>query len=121
MWHVAQPIDVNRCSPTSTAASMSGSFGITLPGTAIVAWNTETAVTSARVISLTNPSPSGSEHAERGARVRDGLQLRGGEVFPHFAACRGRIAGVERREIEPLAEHEDVGDDIAAASRDAER
>ena len=60
MWHDAQPMAAKRCSPFQIAASTSRSRGITRPGTAIVAWNTETAVTSARVSSFVKPSPSGS-------------------------------------------------------------
>ena len=48
------------CSPRRTACSITGSRGMTRPGTCSVAWNSVTAVTSARVISFLTPSPSGS-------------------------------------------------------------
>src|ERR1017187_3701600 len=60
MWQVAQPIWAKVFSPSSTAASIAGSLGMTRPGTWIDACHSVTAVTSARVSSLVKPSPSGS-------------------------------------------------------------
>src|SRR5205823_874111 len=57
MWHDEQPILPNTFSPLRTAFSISGSLGITCPGTAIAAWNKVTAVMSARVNSFLTPSP----------------------------------------------------------------
>src|SRR5438094_5094258 len=59
-WQLVQPMFRNFVAPLTITARIEGSLGMTRPGTAKEAWNMLTAVTSARVISFTNPSPSGS-------------------------------------------------------------
>jgi hypothetical protein len=61
------------------------------------------------------------EHAERGAAVGDRVEVGHRAALVVGGHGGKRIVAVEVGEVEALRQHEDVGDDVAAAAGDAER
>ena len=64
---------------------------------------------------------SRAEHPCRCAQIGHRLERHRAAVFISRPASGHAILGIERREVEALAEHEDVGDEVSAPAGDAVR